>query len=515
MTSMEMPERFGRNTLSSFALSIVTVLVALIATPVLTHHLGHEEYGIWVLVGSIVGYLELMELGLAGATVTFIGRQHAAGDDKALERTINTSFFTLAILGLVALVVAAVVAVVLPSLVHVSPGLVTTTRALVIILGIDIAASIPMDTFGGGLVALHRFEMLNATLIAVIVARAVAWIIVLAAGGGLVELGIVTVALGLVGQLARFILFKRLVPNLSVHPRHADREVLRMMSRPAGWFALGGFVQNFRDYARILILGIVRNVATAGVFAVGENLSLLGSKVQGPATQQFFPHAAKLTGLNDRGGLRTAVRTGCRIATATTIPFCLVVAVLARPAIVTWVGPSYAAAAPAATLLASAFALDSIATIPRQILMGTGEQRIPALLSVGAGAVEISLVAVLGYFYGITGVGAATLITVLAVELGTMPFLCGRLGVNAGGVFMSVIRSHFLPVLVAGGLGIYLSAVPVSHYVHTHGRLAGLLAVVVAGALLLVIYVALFAVTGLDRAERSRLLVHLHRQSST
>ena len=64
-----------------------------------------------------------------------------------------------------------------------------------------------------------------------------------------------------------------------------------------------------------------------------------------------------------------------------------------------------------------------------------------------------------------------------------MPYLCGRLGVGAGGVFVSVIRSHLLPVLVAGGLGVYLSAVPVSHYVHTHGRLAGLLAVVVAGAL--------------------------------
>src|SRR6201999_3483116 len=112
--------------------------------------------------------------------------------------------------------------------------------------------SIPMDTFGGGLVALHRFELLNATLITVIIARAVAWIVVLATGGGLIELGIVTVALGLLGQLARFVLFKRLVPNLSVHWRHADRDVLRMMARPAGWFALGGFVNNFRDYARIL-----------------------------------------------------------------------------------------------------------------------------------------------------------------------------------------------------------------------------------------------------------------------
>ena len=249
------------------------------------------------------------------------------------------------------------------------------------------------------------------------------------------------------------------------------------------------------------------------MFAVGENLSLLGSKVQAPATQQFFPHAARLTGLNDRQGLRAAVITGCRIATGTTIPFCLVVAVLARPAIISWVGRSYVAAAPAATLLACAFALDSIATVPRQMLSGTGEQRIPALISVGAGAVEVSLVAILGYFYGITGVGVAALLTVVVVELGTVPYLCKRLGVPSRIVFASVLRSHVLPVLLAGALGIYLSAGPVAHYVDVHGRLAGLVAVVIAGALVLVVYAIVFAVTGLQRSERAQLMVHLHRSS--
>jgi O-antigen/teichoic acid export membrane protein len=372
-----------------------------------------------------------------------------------------------------------------------------------------------MDTFGGGLVALHRFDQLNATLIAVTVARAVAWILVLVAGGGLLALGIVTVVLGLLRQIARFVIFKRLVPHISVHPRHFDRDFLRVMARPASWFALSGFVGNFRDYARVLVLGIVRNIATAGVFAVGENLSLLGSKIQGPATQQFFPHAATLTGRQEQGALGAAVTTGCRIATGTTIPFCLVVAVLARPAIIVWVGDSYVAAAPAATLLACAFALDSIATIPRQVLSGTGEQRVPALVALFAAVVEVALVAWLGYYHGITGVGVATLIAVVVAELGTVPWVCRRLDVPASGLFASVARSHTLPVLVAGSLGVYLSAGPVARYVGEHGRLAGLVAVVVAGVVILLVYGAIFAITGLQRDERSRLVHRLRPRSST
>ncbi len=510
---MEMPERFGRNTLSSFALSIVTMVVALVVTPVLTRHLGHEGYGIWVLVVSVVGYLELLELGLAGATVTFMGRQYAAEDLKALERTINTTFFTLAALGLGALVIAIGIAFVLPTLVHVSPGLVTTTRALVVLLGIDIAASIPMDTFGGGLVSLHRFEVLNATLIAVTIARAVAWILVLTSGGGLLALGVVTVVLGLLGQGARYVLFRRLVPGVSVHPRHFDRAFLRTLARPASWFAVSGFVDNFRDYARILVLGIVRNIATAGVFAVGESLSLLGVKAQGPVTRQFFPHAATLMGHDSKHRLRDAVLTGTRIATATTIPFCLVVAVLARPALIAWVGRSYVGAAPAATLLACAFALDSIATIPRQVLSGTGEQRTPALIGIAAAAVEVSLVAGLGYAYGITGVGVATLIAVMVIELGTVPLVCRQLDVSPSSLFGSVARSHVPPVMIAGALGVILSAGPVSHYVDGHGRLTSLAAVVVTGAALLVVYFGVYAVTGLQGDERARIRARMHRSS--
>jgi hypothetical protein len=122
-------------------------------------------------------------------------------------------------------------------------------------------------------------------------------------------------------------------------------------------------------------------------------------------------------------------------------------------------------------------------------------------------------VAILGYFYGITGVGVAALLTVVVVELGTVPYLCKRLGVPSRIVFASVLRSHVLPVLLAGALGIYLSAGPVAHYVDVHGRLAGLVAVVIAGALVLVVYAGVFAITGLQRSERAQLMVHLHRSS--
>ena len=245
-TAPRLPTRFARNAVSNYAFTGVLVVVALVTTPILTHHLGAQEYGVWILVGSVITYAQLLDLGLGGAVVSAVARLSAEGDDDGLERTLNSSFFVLAGLGVVALVLCGVAARFLPSAIHLHQPLAGTTRDLLLLLGVDVAVSIPMDTFGCGLVALQRYDLLNATLIAVAVTQAVAWTIVLVSGGGLLLLGVVTVVISLVGQGIRFVLLRRLLPALSLSAGRVDRALMRSLASPAGWYALGDSLDNFR-----------------------------------------------------------------------------------------------------------------------------------------------------------------------------------------------------------------------------------------------------------------------------
>src|SRR5580700_5143913 len=107
-STTELPTRFARNAGSNYLLAVVMALVALVTTPILTGHLGPQKYGIWILVGSTIAYLELLDLGLGGAVVSFVARLSAAGDEDGLDRTMSTSFFVLVALGLGAFVVTVV-----------------------------------------------------------------------------------------------------------------------------------------------------------------------------------------------------------------------------------------------------------------------------------------------------------------------------------------------------------------------------------------------------------------------
>ena len=153
-----LPTRFARNAVSNYALTVVLVGVALVTTPILTQHLGAEGYGVWIFVGSAIAYVQLLDLGFGGAVVSAVARLSAGGDEDGLERTLNSSFFMLAGLGIVAFVMCGLAALFLPGAIHLRQPFAGTARDLLLILGIDVAVSIPMDTFGCGLVALQRFE---------------------------------------------------------------------------------------------------------------------------------------------------------------------------------------------------------------------------------------------------------------------------------------------------------------------------------------------------------------------
>ena len=214
------PQDSGGARCSNYAAAAVLMAAAFVTTPILTRHLGPERYGIWVLVGATIAYVELLDLGFGGAVVSAVARVSAADDQDGLERTLNSAFFLLLGLGVVALMAAILAAVILPIAMHLSGSLESTTQALLLLLGFAMAVSVPMDTFGCGLVALQRYDLLNATLIVVAICEAVAWTLVLVNGGGLLALGIVTVVISLLGQGSRYVLLRRLIPGLSLSLSH-------------------------------------------------------------------------------------------------------------------------------------------------------------------------------------------------------------------------------------------------------------------------------------------------------
>jgi O-antigen/teichoic acid export membrane protein len=147
---------------------------------------------------------------------------------------------------------------------------------------------------------------------------------------------------------------------------------------------------------------------------------------------------------------------------------------------------------------------------PFKILSGSGDQKLLALTGLLAAGVNITLTAVLGYFFGITGVALARLGTNVVVMFGVTLTLVGRrLGIGVMQLLRPTLRAHVAPIVVAGALGIYLSKGPLWNLVRSHGRLTNTVSVGVAGVIVLVVYAAVYSITGLDRADRRAVMARV------
>lgn len=249
---------------------------------------------------------------------------------------------------------------------------------------------------------------------------------------------------------------------------------------------------------------------------MAEKLATLGTALGNPLTDPFFPHAAELAGRGDRAQLGRAAQTGTRLSAGVTIPCCLVVAAFARPALIAWIGPTYIRAAPAVVILAVAFGLHSLGAAPFKILSGSGGQKLIALVGLVEIASQITLTAVLGIFFGITGVAIAVLASVVCVEFGVaLPLVCRRLGIGPFQLAWPVLRSHVPALAVSAVVGWFLSQGPVMNFVRSHGRFVNIGFVAMSGLLVLCAYLIVFAVTGLDRDARHWAITKLRSKSQS
>lgn len=501
---------------SNYLLAVMTVVVGFVVTPILTHQLGILRYGVWALIGSLIPFLELLELGFANATIAFIGRHLELDEHEQVGATINTSFLVLSVLGVVAFVGVTIFTIFLPEIVTTIPAsLVGQAQFLLLLMAFDMALSIPMDTFGGALVGMQRYDLLNYSLVAVLVAQAIGWVIVLALHGGLVALGVVTVAISLVGQVSRLVIVHRLLPWFRLSLRGFDRRLLKTFTSLSGWYSLAQISDAVLDLSDVLIVGAAAGVTAAAIYAVAQRLGPLPVRIVQPRIYTLFPAAAEFGARGNEAGLRDRTDAVARFALYLSVPAAIALGFLAGPVVQVWVGSQFSEAATIIGLLCVASVLQGWAFSVRVALAGSSRPKLPAILYALEAALHVSLGIVLVKRYGPVGMAEAVLIGVVMIEgLLLLPLAYRQLDDSFSRRAMGFARALGLPALCTAAIGWVLGREggPLFAFTGAHGRIAGLVVVGAAGlALVVVFYAVLLAcIPALQRKDllaRTRVLL--------
>jgi len=504
--------RVLRNVLSNYLRFFSAGVIGFLITPVMVHMLGDGGYGLWVTIFSLTGYFGLFDQGIRPSLIRYVSRDHALGDRDGLSSTLSSALLLYGAIGALTLAVAAVVAANFAPWFHIDPSQADLARTVTLLAGASLALGFPLGVFGATLSGLQRYDLANAVGIGIGVLRAVAFVLVLRAGGGLIGLAWTSLAMNLLGHLLSWAMVRRLLPGLPLGRRFVNRAHLARIGSYSGFAFVGALASSIAFQTDALVITAFLTAGLVTPFALAAGLVDNARSLVHSATWVLSPTASELEALGEKDKLHAMMIAGAKYSVLLSWPVLFALMVFGENLIRTWVGPSYASSAPLLKTLAvhgpqaSAAQLLVLLTLPTLIslpqstssslLFGISRHRGVVALSLLNAALNLGLSLLWVKPLGIAGVALGTALPLALVSgIATMIYACRALDMPLGHyVWESQVRPGI------GTLAFLAPALAVQALWHPSGWLA--LGAACAGCWIP------FAVCawrfGLSRSERER-----------
>ena len=332
-----------RSVLSNWGAFVFSALVNLFLSPYVVRSLGNTAYGAWALLGSMVGYLGLLDLGVRISVTRYIARFQAAGAHDSSRRVYSSALLIFTLAGAVAILLSGVLALMLGrGALQIPPEFVRIGQVVALLGGLNVAVSLVSGVFGGVLIGLERFDYSNAIEIGVGAARAVAVVLALHFGYGLIMLALVQLAATLIRGGANYSLSHRFYPELGLPTWKWDPEYLRLVFAfgiSASFIHVTGALMVYSDS---LVIGALLPVGMVTYFAIAGNLYDYSRSVPGGIALTIAPRLSALDARGEHPVLKDTLVAAARLSTIVTLPIAVTFMVRGSSFIGLWMGPTYA-----------------------------------------------------------------------------------------------------------------------------------------------------------------------------
>jgi O-antigen/teichoic acid export membrane protein len=496
-------KRVARNISSQWIAHVFTAAVGILMPPFLLGRLGVEGYGIHNLIGDLGGYSTMLYFGLGAAILKFVAEHDARDAQGELNETVSTIFAVYLRLGALCFVLAIALSYPLPWIFDVSPGLATAARARLVMMGAAIFAEFVGSVYGGVLMGVQRFDVLNGVKLAMLLARNAAIVTVMLTRPSVVAVGVVALASTVIEQGLNVVYAHRVMPGLRVSLALYRRERLRSLFT----FSAQSFIFTMSDrlinYSDNIVISQAHGAAAGAVYAFPLRLVEFAREALDRATHVLMPGFSAAASRGEMGRVLNFWRTGNKLLLALALPIALVQALWGGHVLALWIGGN--AGGDSARVIAVGFrclqwlALAFVAQmagrgLARPLFEGLGELKLPSRIALIEAAANLGLSMVLVRVWGLEGVAFATFAPAYVMGTVVMPwYACHRLGVSyARHMFETFVRA--LPPLVPAW-GVLVAAERLGLHLH-------LLTLAATCVAVLVVYLCFAFLITFDDEER-------------
>jgi O-antigen/teichoic acid export membrane protein len=481
---------------------ICTVLYGFFMTPFIVHRLGDENYGLWNLVMTCVGYMTLLDFGIQSSVNRYIAKYKGANDMEGVNKIYTNAITIYLFIALLTVIVGLIVTFYMDQIFKIAASDIRYVRMVMIIMLIYTALEFPFNVYGAMIYAYQRFDILNSiTAITLAIQALLTWYF-LSRGGSLLAFAGVIITVGLMKYVAQFCLCHRIVRTVRFRFDYISASTLKTIFQ----YSVITFAAIIANYVIFktdnIVIGIFLGPKAITMYAIGFMISEYIAQVIGKIGNTLTPLFSEHESRGEITESKTLLLTSSRFSVLIGVPMGLTAIILGRDFITLWMGQGYSDAYLIMVLIMCARMCGFPTVTMYSMLYGIGRHYIILYTGIFEAVLNLGLSLYLVRKIGILGVAWGTLIPMF---MGNILFVILASRQIRLGVFEWLKQSLFQPAIFCAiffGAAYYYCQFFIGH---TWPIL------LIQGAGILVLYGVLLILFGLKKEERSVAMRKLSR----
>jgi O-antigen/teichoic acid export membrane protein len=419
---MARSQRMTRSIVSNWFGLVVLAGGSTLVTPVMVHHLGVVDYGVWVLASSILDYYGLLDLGMRSAMFRYVSLFRGGSVREEVDRTFTSALLLVTGTAIFICGLSVGVAYLVPRYVSVhgtSPRLLSW---LLLLLGVSVAIMFPTRMLATYISAHQRWDLYNVAGSVAIITRAVVIIVLLKLGYGILAIAIATVVIAIVSMGLHVVFVLIADPHVRVRVRLITvgriRELFAFSMRSL-LVSVGDYLRFYSDSA---VIAAVLNVSLVTPFNVATRLIECFKSVVIAAGGPVFGAMTELDGGNRQKDLQELLLRSTRLLALLSILGGVLLLVDGRALLRLWVGKEVASAYSVVAVLAFGYMINLAQHPTLLIVIAKGRHGPLGWWTIAEGIANIVLSVIWGISHGLLGVAMGTIVPMLLVKIFVQPW---------------------------------------------------------------------------------------------
>lgn len=407
----------------------VGIIVGFLMMPFLIGTLGKDLYGLWVVVGSVVGTYYLLDMGFSQAVTRFVTKYIHQQRYADANRIINTALVIYGVLGLLVFIVSCAFAFFGANHLVEDSEQVTLVQTILLIAGLQLAIEFPSKAFPGVVSAYMRFDWVAKVRTVKTVADALLIYYFVSNGYGLIAMACIGFVSGLASTAIYVVMVNKLFSHMEYGRQYVSISTLKGVYSFSKWVFVLDLNTMLRDKMDIWFIAFYLGPSVLTVYYVAIRLVDYAISFLTQATSMTGPIFTEYYAKEQWEPLRIALVRFIKLDAVLACIFIIGFILVGELFISLWMGDDFPAEDAWVCLIVLSLGRMSVyITSPLQsLLMTFNRHRVGAYISVCETAVIAVLCWLLIPLHGIFGAAISIAIPTLVGRIFVLPIYCQRI----------------------------------------------------------------------------------------